>query len=239
MDPADTLRERQLRTLKALFAHPAVANLSWSDVISLVAAVGTVTDEPNGKLRCAVAGHSVSFEPEGAQLTTEQVLAARQFLGSVGVSPESGGAAAAGAAAGGADQAPAANRATVVMTYRDAQVRRDGRTVVVAPADPRGHLQHMHEKSGQRRGLYHQPQPEYFARIADEVRGCDQVLLLGHGKGHSNAMMQLVSYLDRREPELAGHVVGGVDLDVPALTDADVERAVREFFGQVVRPAAR
>ena len=73
MDTADALRDRQLRTLRAVFAHPGAANLSWSDVTSLVAAVGVVTDEPNGKLRCTVAGHSVSFEPEGSQLTREQV----------------------------------------------------------------------------------------------------------------------------------------------------------------------
>ena len=125
------------------------------------------------------------------------------------------------------------------MTYRDARVLGAAAAVTVEPLDPRGHLQHMHEKSGQRRGHYHRPQPEYFARIADAVRAADEVLLLGHGKGHSNAMMQLVAYLDRREPELAQRVVGGVDLDVGDLTDADIDRAVHEFFGEPTRPAAR
>jgi len=51
--------------------------------------------------------------------------------------------------------------------------------------------------------------------------------------------MQLVAYLVRREPELAQRVVGGVDLDVRDLTDADLDRAVHEFYGEPVRPAAR
>jgi hypothetical protein len=239
MITADALRDRQARTLRTVFAHPAAHNLSWSEVSSLVAIVGVVTDEPNGKLRCTVAGRSVSFEPEGSQLTEEQVLAVRQFLGSVGLRPADTQGARSDVAAEVAPSAPSPHRATVVMTYRDAQVRGDGETVLVAPQDPRGHLQHMHEKSGQRRGLYHQPQPEYFARIADAVRGYDEVLLLGHGKGHSNAMMQLVAYLDRREPQLAARIAGGVDLDVGAMTDADVDSAVHEFFGELVRPSAR
>jgi hypothetical protein len=234
MISSPVLRDRHRRTLSAVFAHPAAHNLAWADVLSLLGQVGAVTEEANGKLRSTVAGHSVSWEPEGSQLREEDVLALRQFLQSVQVTPE-----AATATAPAAPSGRPGRRATVVMTYRDARVLGDGESVLVEPLDPRGHLQHMHEKGGQRRGVYHQPQPEYFARISDAFRGYDEVLLLGHGKGHSNAMMQLVAYLDRREPELAQRVVGGVDLDVGDLTEADVDRAVHEFFGESVRPSAR
>jgi hypothetical protein len=229
-----TLRDRHRRTLSSVFAHPTVHNLAWSDVVSLVAQVGTATDEPNGKLRTSIGGRSVSWEREGPQLSEADVLALRKFLETVGVTPEAPAARPLRAPAG-----PQPRRAAVVMTYRDAQVHGDGPTVVVEPFDPKGRLQHMHEKAGQWRGFYHEPQPEYFARIADAVRGFDEVILLGHGKGHSNAMMQLVAYLDQREPELAERVVGGVDLDVGDLSDVQVEQAVREFFGEAVRPSVR
>ena len=234
MISSPTLRDRHRRTLSAVFAHPAAHNLAWADVLSLLGQVGVVTEEANGKLRSTVAGHSVSWEPEGSQLREEDVLALRRFLQSVQVTPDP-----ADGTAPPVNSGPSPRRATVVMTYRDARVLGDREQVLVEPLDPRGHLQHLHEKSGQRRGIYHQPQPEYFARIADAFRGYDEVLLLGHGKGHSNAMMQLVAYLDRRDPELAARVVGGVDLDVGDLTEADVDRAVHEFFGEAVRPSPR
>jgi hypothetical protein len=231
MISTSALHDRHRRTLDAVFAHPTAHNLAWSDVVSLLGKLGMVTDEANGKLRTTVAGHSVSFEPEGSQIPEADVLALRRFLRTVGVTPQAPAAPTPPAAA-----RPQPRRAAVVMTYRDAQVHSDGPTVRVEPFDPPGRLQHMHEKAGQWRGFYHQPQPEYFARIADAVKGFDEVLLLGHGTGHSNAMMQLVTYLERREPELALRVVGGVDLDVGDLTDAAVQQAVREFFGEAIRP---
>ncbi len=230
-----TLRDRHRRTLSAVFSHPTIHNLAWADVVSLFGQLGSVVEEPNGKLRTTVGGRSVSWEPEGSQLTEDDVRSLRRFLRTVGVTP------AAPAAAPAVEPAPAGppvSRAAVVMTYRDAQVHTGRPTVVVEPFDPKGRLQHMHEKASQWRGFYRQPQPEYFGRVADEIRGFDQVLLLGHGKGHSNAMLQLMAYLDRREPEIAERVVGAVDLDVGDLSEAEVEQAVREFFFETVRPVA-
>ena len=228
------LSHRQRRTLDAVFAHPAAQNLAWSDVVSLLRQLGTVTDEANGKLRTTVGGHSVSWEPERSQVPEADVLALRKFLQTVGVTPE-------GPAPPPqpAPEGPRPRRAAVVVTYRDAKVHGDGSTALVEPFDPRGHLEHLHEKGGQWRGFYREPQPEYFARIADEIRGFDEVLLLGHGQGHSNAMLHMVAYLHQREPDLARRVVGAVDLDVGDLTDAEVENAVAEFFGEETRPAPR
>ena len=110
------------------------------------------------------------------------------------------------------------------MTYRDAKVIGDVSTTLVEPFDRRGRLEHLHDRGGQRSGFYREPQPEYFARIADEIRDFDEVLLLGHGQGHSNAMLHMVAYLHQREPDLARRVVGAVDLDVGDLTDAEVEK---------------
>jgi hypothetical protein len=228
---ACTLRDRHRRTLSDVFAHPTAHNLAWADVLALVGQVGTATAEPNGKLCTTVGGRSVSWQPEGSQLSETEVLALRKFLQTVGVTPLAPAARPAPTPEG-----PQPRRAAVVMTYRDAHVHGDGDgdhpTVVLEPFDPNGRLQHLHEKAGQWRGFYRLPQPEYFARIADAIRGFDEVLLLGHGKGHSNAMLQLQAYLDRQEPEVARRVAGAVDVDVGDLTDAEVEQAMREFFGE-------
>ena len=234
MSTTPTLRDRHRRTLNALFAHPAVHNLSWSDVLSLLGQVGSVTEMPNGKVRTTVGGRSVSWEPEGSQVPEPDVLALRSFLQTAGLTPQTEEARRLPTVSG-----PRARRAAVVVTFRDAQVYGDwdGPIVLLQPFDPRGHLRHMHEKAGQQSGFYQEPQPEYYARIADAVRGFDEVLLLGHGKGHSSAMTQLAAYIDQREPELARRIVGGVDLDVGDLTEAEVQHAVHEFFGEADRPA--
>jgi hypothetical protein len=220
-----SLRDRHRRTLAAVFAHPTAHNLAWYDVVSLLGQLGDVSEVPNGKLRATVSGHAVSWEPQGPQLAAAEVLSLRRFLQQVGV-----GALPAGEPPATAPDGAAPRRGAVVITYRNAQVYGAGGIAKVEPFDPHGRLQHMHEKAGQPQGFYHEPQPEYYARIADALRGFDEVLLLGHGKGHSSALAQLTAYLEHREPELAQRVVGRVDLDVGDLTEAGVGQAVQEYF---------
>jgi hypothetical protein len=207
-----------------VFAHPTAHNLAWYDVMSLLEQLGQVSQGANGKLRATVAGRSVAWEPAGPQLTDSEIHQLRHFLQAVEATPSRGEPAALAPTAG------RPRRAAVVITYRDAQVHGGGEVVRVEPFDPRGRLQHMHEKAGQVEGKYLQPEPEYYARVADAMRGFDQILLLGHGKGHSSALAALTAYLDRHEPAVAPCVVGRVDLDGGEVTDAGVEQAVQEFF---------
>ena len=235
METTAVLRERHRRALEAVFAHPTAHNLAWADVLALIDQVGAVTHEGNGKLRTAVGGRSVRWEPEDSQLTEAEVLAMRRFLQGVGVTPDTDAAAARGPRR--RERLEPGARTVVVMTYRDATVYGAHGTVVIAPDDPRGRLKVLHEKSGTWRGFYQLPQPEYFARIADELRRSDAILLMGHGKGHSNAMLHLLGYLERHEPQIAEHVLGGIDADVGDLTEAQIDDAVREFFNDPeVRP---
>ncbi len=43
------LHGARLRTLEALFRHPAAHNLEWMDVVALIEKIGEVTREGNGK----------------------------------------------------------------------------------------------------------------------------------------------------------------------------------------------
>jgi hypothetical protein len=218
------LRARNRKTLDSVFAHPTAHNLAWYDVMSLLEQLGEVSHAANGKLRATVTGRSVAWEPAGPQLSTAEVHQLRHFLQAVEATPSREEPAML------APEAGHPRRAAVVITYRDAQVHVGGEVVRVEPFDPRGRLQHLHEKAGHVDGKYLQPQPEYYARVADAIRGFDQILLLGHGKGHSSALAALAAYLDRHEPELAPCVVGRMDLDGGELTEAGVEQAVQEFF---------
>jgi hypothetical protein len=45
------LNNHHRETLRKIFTHPSSGNVEWHQVLSLLEAVGTVTDEPNGKVR--------------------------------------------------------------------------------------------------------------------------------------------------------------------------------------------
>ncbi len=47
-------------------------------------------------------------------------------------------------------------------------------------------------------------------------------MLLGHGGGKSNASHHLVSYIEKRRPELAAKLIADVRVDIDHLTPAQV-----------------
>ena len=54
MSAVADLNNHHRETLRKIFPHPSSGNVEWHQVLSLFDAVGTVTDEPNGKVRVTV-----------------------------------------------------------------------------------------------------------------------------------------------------------------------------------------
>ncbi|HWH99492.1 MAG TPA: hypothetical protein VNT27_04115, partial [Propionibacteriaceae bacterium] len=50
-------------TLEKIFRHPLSGNLEWRQVLSLLAAVGTTTQEPNGKVKVELGGDTEVLRP--------------------------------------------------------------------------------------------------------------------------------------------------------------------------------
>lgn len=79
---------RDHRTLDAIFRHPVPMNLAWSDALHLVERLGSVRQEPNGRLLLAIGEHRHVFhEPHEKALNPEAVQQLRKFLDSVGITP--------------------------------------------------------------------------------------------------------------------------------------------------------
>jgi hypothetical protein len=71
---SDSLDNEQRKTLEQIVDHRSGANIEWRHVRALLEALGTVTEEHNGKVRVTVGGVSEVFEPPRAKDVDQELL---------------------------------------------------------------------------------------------------------------------------------------------------------------------
>ena len=76
-------------TIEQIFSHPASSNTEWRRVLSLLEAIGTVTQEHNGKLKVAV-GDETEFlpAPHGKDVDVQLLVDLRRMLKQAGFAPD-------------------------------------------------------------------------------------------------------------------------------------------------------
>ena len=68
-------------TLEKIENHPASGNIEWRQVRSLLDAVGTTTEEPNGRLRVTLGGETEVFDPpKGKDIDAQMIVDLRRML---------------------------------------------------------------------------------------------------------------------------------------------------------------
>ncbi len=83
------LSNHQRNTLRQLFQHPAGHNIEWRAVQSLLGAVGSVEEQPGGKIAVTIASQTEYFEPpRHKDIDTQAVVNLRQMLAGAGYRPE-------------------------------------------------------------------------------------------------------------------------------------------------------
>jgi len=125
--------------------------------------------------------------------------------------------------------------AVVVLTFNSADVYH-GDLPGTAPehikADSHhGRLTHRHSARGSVSGRYAKADESYWRAIASHLQDDRHILLLGHGKGHSNAMIQFVAWAATHDHPLSERILGAVDADVEHLSDGEILALARDFFG--------
>jgi hypothetical protein len=76
-------------TAQKVFGHPLCRNIQWHDVCSLLARFGEVHETHRGNWAVTVEGDTVSFgSTRTRDLTEDQVIRVRNFLRSLGLSPD-------------------------------------------------------------------------------------------------------------------------------------------------------
>lgn len=86
---AEHLSGHHLATIEKLFEHPPSGNVEWRQVVSLLDAVGTVTEEHNGKLKVQVGPETeVLHPPRGKDVDEQMLVDLRRMLTQAGLAPD-------------------------------------------------------------------------------------------------------------------------------------------------------
>lgn len=99
-------------------------------------------------------------------------------------------------------------------------------------ADPRGRFHKVHHHAGNPRGVYEDDSSAYWRDLTDALSPAGAILLLGHGKGKSNASHHWVAYVEAHHREVAAKVVADVRVDIDHLDDEQVLRIAQYYFGE-------
>jgi hypothetical protein len=75
-------------TLEKIFSHPLSSNVEWREVLSLLEAVGTTTQEHNGKVKVELGGETeVLRPPDGKDVDRQLIVDLRRMLTNAGLEP--------------------------------------------------------------------------------------------------------------------------------------------------------
>jgi hypothetical protein len=78
-------------TVRQLFQHPVSHNIEWHAVLSLLEAVGSVTERHDGKVAVTVGSETEFFDPPAHKdIDTQTVVDLRRILSKAGYGPEPG-----------------------------------------------------------------------------------------------------------------------------------------------------
>ena len=79
------LSNHHRNTLATIFEHPVSHHIEWTDVVSLLDAVGTVSERHDGKLEVRLGGEVEFIEPPaGKDIDTQTVVDLRRMLRAAG-----------------------------------------------------------------------------------------------------------------------------------------------------------
>jgi hypothetical protein len=85
---AADLTHRHRDTLERIFIHPSSGNIEWRQVLSLLEAVGTTTEEHNGKLKVALGRQTEILQPpRGKDIDQQMIVDLRRMLTEAGFAP--------------------------------------------------------------------------------------------------------------------------------------------------------
>jgi hypothetical protein len=77
-------------TLRQIFQHPVSHNIEWRSVLSLLEAIGSVTEGRDGKLSVVIGSQTAFLDPpSGKDIDVQMVVDLRRLLGGAGYGAES------------------------------------------------------------------------------------------------------------------------------------------------------
>lgn len=123
----------------------------------------------------------------------------------------------------------------VVITKDDARIwlsdatRGTAPEVITRPANDEAH-RHVRESHTNHGRAPNHGEKEFLDAVAKTIEPAADVLVMGHGKGKSNAMVRLIQHLERHHQNAARKVVGAIDADLSAMTEPQILAIARNWF---------
>ena len=205
-------------------------NLSWSEAVELVDHLGEVEPHGDDEFVFLVGSQRAFFKkPHTHDLGVEEVSRLRKFLKEAEASVHKSGAHV---------QDPARpSRMIVVIDHHTAHVYQDLGGSRPAdehkeqPYDP-FHFHHhlIHRKEAHYRGERVPEEDSFYEEIAKEITPANEIVLIGHATGKSNAADFLQEYLRAHHPDVFRRVVATENADLSAVTEPEIEALAKRHM---------
>src|SRR5271156_1606470 len=200
-------------------------NLSWSEAVELVEHLGEVQPHGGDEFVFRVGGQRVFFKkPHTHDLGVDEVSRLRKFLKDAGRSVPA--------------EAPAQpGRMIVVIDHHAAHVYQDlgGSRPAdehnVRPYDPFNFHHHLiHRKEAHSRGERVPEEDSFYEEVAKDITPANEIVLIGHATGKSNAADFLKEYLKTHHPEISRRVIATENADLSAVTEPQIEALAKRHM---------
>jgi hypothetical protein len=88
MGRAKTVNSEHADTVEKIFDHPASGNVEWRQVLSLLEAVGTVTERHNGRVEVTLGDETEVLDPpKDKDVDAQMIVDLRRMLTGAGFAP--------------------------------------------------------------------------------------------------------------------------------------------------------
>jgi hypothetical protein len=206
-------------------------NLSWSEAVELVKHLGEVQPHGDDEFMFRIGSQRASFRrPHTHDLGVEEVSRLRKFLKETG--------------SGAQVKEPAESRRMIVVinhhaahVYKDLGGNRAADGHNVQPYDPFNFHHHLiHRKEAHYEGERVPEEHSFYEEIAKDITPANEIVLIGHAVGTSNAANFLTEYLKAHHPEVSQRVIAIESADLSAVSEPEIEAlAKRHMFEAIQR----
>ena len=119
--------------------------------------------------------------------------------------------------------------------FRDLGESRPQDAVTITPYDPHHFHRHLvHRKEAHYEGDRVPEETSFYEDVAAALVSANEIVLIGHGTGKSNAVHFLQEYLKKHHIELSRRIKATETADLSALTDPEIEAIAKRHMIAVV-----
>lgn len=220
----------KLAVLKQNLLHGKLPRaIDWDDAVSLVSHLGRTESHVGEEVTFVIGGERALFtRPHSGELNMDEVSRLRKLLK-------------AAESAGVADSAVNPGRMVVVVDHHSAHIYRDldgsePREVdVIEPGDPHHFHHHLvHKKEAHYQGDRVPEDNEFYRDIALALAPANEIIVVGHGTGKSNAARVFNDYLHAHAPQLAKLVKSVETADLSALTVQQIGEIAKRHLNRII-----